>query len=91
MLFEFAAIEMAAHDYSKAETLLNKVLRQQPDHSEAHFLLAEVYLKQGHRQAAQHEREIFEKLRKDQQRKTSREGGGGASENSPASSPPNQP
>jgi tetratricopeptide (TPR) repeat protein len=91
VLFEYAVIEIEAHDYSKAETLLDKVLRQQPDHSEAHFLLAEVYLKQGHRQQAQREREIFEKLRKDQQDKTSREGGGGASENSTASSPPKQP
>jgi len=91
VLFEFAAIEMEAHDYSRAETLLNKVLRQQPDHTEAHFLLAEVYLKQGHRQEAQREREIFEKLRKEQQDKTSREGGGGASENSAASSSPNKP
>jgi len=74
VVFENAAIAMAAHDYLKAEALLNKVLQQQPDHSEAHFLLAEAYLKQGHRQEAQHEREIFEKLRKEQQDKTSKTG-----------------
>jgi tetratricopeptide (TPR) repeat protein len=91
VLFEFAAIEMEAHDYSKAEILLNKVLRQQPDHSEAHFLLAEVYLKQGHRAEALHEREIFEKLRKEQQEKISREGSSGAPESSAASSVDKKP
>jgi tetratricopeptide (TPR) repeat protein len=91
VLFEFAAIEMATHEYAKAEALLNKVVRQQPDHTEAHFFLAEIYLKQGHRQEAKREREIFEKLRSDQQAKTSRENGGGPQEGTTVSSPPNQP
>ena len=91
VLFEYAAIEMAARDYPRAEVLLNKVLQQQPGHTEAHFLLAQVYVKQGHRAEAQHEREIFEKLRKEQQDKTSRDGSGGASESSAASPPEKKP
>lgn len=91
VIFENAAIAVAAHDYSGAEPLLIKVVQQQPDHIEAHFLLAEVYLKQGRRQEAQHEREIFEKLQKGLQDKTSREGSGGDPENSAVSSVDQKP
>ncbi len=73
VVFEFAAIEMTAQDYSKAEPLLTRVVRQEPDHREAHFLLAKIYLKQGRREAAQRERETFERLTKAEQDKASKE------------------
>ena len=75
--FEFAAIEMTAHDYSKAEPMLKLVVQQEPGHRQAHFLLAKIYLKQGHREAAQREREIFEKLGKTEQSKASKEDNSG--------------
>jgi len=68
--FELAVIEMEEHHYAKAETLLTEVLRREPDHRQAHFLLAEVYLKQGRREEAQRERKISEKLQKEQESKT---------------------
>jgi len=71
--FELAAVEMAAQNYAKAEPLLTRVLQQQPDHRDAHFLLAKIYLKQGRREEAQKEREIFEKLAKAEQDKTAKE------------------
>jgi len=66
VLFEMAAMSVTAHRYADAEPLLLKVVQQEPAHIEAHFLLAECYQKSGHADAAKHEREIFEKLRTDQ-------------------------
>jgi tetratricopeptide (TPR) repeat protein len=90
VLFEVAAIEVKAHQYSKAEPLLNNVIQQQPDHGEAHFLLAEIYLKQGHREAAQREQETFEKLRKEQQEKSSKEDAGKIPASDTAASAPKE-
>ena len=85
--FERAAIEMDEHHYSKAESLLAEVIRKQPDHREAHFLLAKIYLKQGRKEAAERERKIFERLQKQQQNKTPN----GAGTSSAASSSPSAP
>jgi tetratricopeptide (TPR) repeat protein len=63
VLFEVAAIAVTAHHYADAEPLLLKVIQQEPEHGEAHFLLAECYQKSGRSDAAKREREIFEKLR----------------------------
>ena len=63
VLFEFAAMAVAAHHYPDAEPLLLKVIEQQPAHAEAHFLLAECYRKSSRLDAANREREIFESLR----------------------------
>jgi len=63
VLFEFAAMAVAAHHYPEAEPLLLKVIEQQPAHAEAHFLLAECYRKSNRLDAADRERQIFESLR----------------------------
>jgi len=67
VIFEFAAIAMTERDYAKAEPLLGRVLRRQPDHIEAHFLLSDLYRRTGRKQAAQKERDVFERLRQKEQ------------------------
>jgi Flp pilus assembly protein TadD len=67
VIFEFAAIAMTERDYAKAEPLLGRVLRKQPDHIEAHFLLSDLYRRTGRKQAAQRERDVFERLRQKEQ------------------------
>jgi tetratricopeptide (TPR) repeat protein len=69
VLFELAAIAMADHDYAKAEPLLHRVVSQQPDHVEAHFLLSDLYRRTGRKQASLHERATFESLRKKEQQR----------------------
>jgi tetratricopeptide (TPR) repeat protein len=67
VIFELAAISVSEHHYAEAMPLLAKVIAQQPDHREAHFLLAECDQKTGNVEAAKKERAIFEKLRGEQQ------------------------
>ena len=66
VLFEMAAMAVTAHHYPDAEPLLLKVIQREPEHAEAHFLLAECYQKSGRTDEAKREREIFEKLRAQQ-------------------------
>jgi cytochrome c-type biogenesis protein CcmH/NrfG len=69
--------------------LLDKVVRQQPDHSEAHFLLSQLYNKTGRREAGRKEQELFEKLRKEQlQRSQSLQGQADSADSNASSSPP---
>ena len=83
VLFESAAIAMTEKDYPKAEPMLDRVLKKQPEHVEAHFLLSDLYRRTGRREAAQKERAIFEKLRqKEEDRRTAM-----ASKTSSAASP----
>jgi len=73
VIFEFAAIAMTERDYVRAEPLLGRVLHKQPDHIEAHFLLSDLYRRTGRKQAAQQERDRFERLRqKEQERQTAK-------------------
>jgi Flp pilus assembly protein TadD len=71
VIFEFAAIAMTERDYAKAEPLLGRVLRKQPDHIEAHFLRSDLYRRTGRKQAAQQERDVFERLRQKEQERQS--------------------
>jgi len=57
---------MKQQHYAKAEALLKDAIRKAPDHRQAHFVLAEIYLKQGRREAAERERKISEMLEKQQ-------------------------
>jgi tetratricopeptide (TPR) repeat protein len=66
VLFELAAIAVSQHHYAEAKPLLAKVIAQEPNHREAHFLLAECDQKTGKVEAAEKERAIFEKLRAEQ-------------------------
>jgi tetratricopeptide (TPR) repeat protein len=81
VIFEFAAVAMTERDYAKAEPLLERVLRKQPQHIEAHFLLSDLYRRTGRKQAAQRERDVFERLR---QKKQERQSAG----TSPSANPP---
>lgn len=89
--FELAVIEMEEHHYAKAEALLTEVIRKAPDHRQAHFLLAEVDLKQGHREAAERERKISERLEKEQQSKIPGMNAGGNLQSGAASSSHDEP
>jgi tetratricopeptide (TPR) repeat protein len=66
VIFELAAISVSEHHYAEAMPLLAKVIAQESNHREAHFLLAECDQKTGNVEAARKERAIFEKLRGEQ-------------------------
>lgn len=81
VLFEQAAISVAARHYAQAIPMLNKVIAQLPNHREAHFLLAECDQKIGNLEAAKRERAIFEKLRDEQTAKDSSSSPSGQAQN----------
>jgi tetratricopeptide (TPR) repeat protein len=91
VLFELASIAAAEKNYAKAEPLLDRVLRKQPDHVEAHFLLSDLYRRTGRSDAAKKERETFERLRqKAQERQSARDSGQPDANTSSASAPHKQ-
>jgi tetratricopeptide (TPR) repeat protein len=76
VLFEFAALAVAERNYLKAEPLLNTIIRQHPDHAEAHFLLSQLYRKTGRVDSARREQMTFEKLRRQREESSQRKGQG---------------
>lgn len=66
-MFEFAAIDVSERNYSKARQLLLKVIAEEPDQREAHFLLARCDQNTGQYDEAKKERAIFEKLQSEHQ------------------------
>lgn len=91
VLFELASIAAAEKDYAKAEPLLARVLRKQPDHVEAHFLLSDLYRRTGRPDAAKRERATFERLRQKEQERQSAKDSGNPSANGPTASTANAP
>jgi tetratricopeptide (TPR) repeat protein len=88
VLFELASIAAAEKDYAKAEPLLDRVLRKQPGHVEAHFLLSDLYRRTGRLDAAKRERETFERLRqKEQERQAVKDSGKPPAKTSSANAP----
>jgi tetratricopeptide (TPR) repeat protein len=70
VLFEMAAVAVSGQECPKAIPMLNKVVAQEPNQRQAHFLLARCYQRTGKSEEAKAEREIFLKLRSAQQGKT---------------------
>jgi cytochrome c-type biogenesis protein CcmH/NrfG len=91
VLFELASIAAAEKDYAQAEPLLDRVLRKQPDHVEAHFLLSDVYRRTGRPESAKKERETFERLRQKEQERQSAKDSGKPPANGPSVSTANAP
>jgi len=93
VLFELAAIAMTDHDYAKAEPMLKSVLRKEPDHIEAHFLLSELYRRTKRPEAARRERAAFQKLRDTQEEKQETRGSKDSSSSNlaPAARVPSKP
>jgi tetratricopeptide (TPR) repeat protein len=65
VMFEFAAMDVSQQHYAEAVPLLEKVIRQEPDHAEAYLLLSVSYARTGHRDLAQTTGETYNKLRKE--------------------------
>jgi tetratricopeptide (TPR) repeat protein len=67
IMFEFASIDVSERRYSDAVPLLEKVIKQEPDHSQAYLLLSVSYQRTGRGAEAQKEGEIFNKMRRQAQ------------------------
>lgn len=64
VMFEFASIDVSERRYGDAVPLLEKVIKQEPDHSQAYLLLSVSYQRTGRRAEAQKEGEIFNRMRR---------------------------
>jgi tetratricopeptide (TPR) repeat protein len=64
VMFEFACIDVSERNYVEAIPLLEKVIKQEPDHTKAYLLLSESYQKTGRKEEAQKEGELYNKIQR---------------------------
>jgi tetratricopeptide (TPR) repeat protein len=65
-LYQVGAVYLAAGDLNRASSVLQSVVKQYPDFLEAHVSLAQVYYRLRRKEEGDHEREIVQKLKAQQ-------------------------
>ena len=69
VMFQLARIARSKENFTEAATLLERVIRDKPDHARAHVLLAQTYFRLKRTADGKRERDIAQRLNDEEQAK----------------------